>query len=47
MATFCAGEHMMGRGLFLASLMLFAGLGFADGPQDNVVAKMRPVPRER
>ena len=35
---------MMGRGLFLATLLLTAGLGFADGPQDNIVDRVRPVP---
>src|SRR5260370_14136192 len=43
--AFCSeGEHMMSRGLFLATLLPIAGLGFADGPQDNIVDKVRPVP---
>src|SRR5260370_16524472 len=45
MVAFCSeGERMVGRGLFLATLLLIAGLGFADGPQDNIVDKVRPVP---
>ena len=35
---------MMRLGLFLAGLLLIAGLTFADGPTDNMVDKVRPVP---
>ncbi len=35
---------MKSLGLFAASLFLVVGVALADGPQDNIVDKVRPVP---
>jgi hypothetical protein len=44
MAFYSEGDGTMRRGLFFAALLLTGSLVGADGPQDNIVDKVRPVP---
>ena len=37
-------EAMMRRSFFLTATIVIAGFAYADGPTDNIVGKVRPVP---